>query len=87
MSEIVPAQPLDVVAWVTVRLHQSGTVSTTGTIADKRMASHLLSHALEAVGHLPDYKQIIIPASEVETAPAFLTRDIGDMPVNQRGDP
>lgn len=87
MSEIIPAQPLDVVAWITVRLHQSGTVSTTGTIADKRMASHLLQHALDAVGKLPEYKAIIIPGSEVEIAPAFPTRDIGDMPAAQRGDP
>jgi hypothetical protein len=87
MSELVPAQPLDVVAWVTVRLHQSGTVSTTGTIADKRMATHLLQTALGAVGKLPDYKEIIVPASQVEVGPSFTTRDIGQIPVLERGTP
>lgn len=87
MSELIPAQPLDVVAWVTVRLHQSGTISTTGTIADKKMASHLLQHATAAVSKLPDYKAIIIPGSEVEIAPSFPTRDLGDMPADQRGCP
>ena len=36
-SHLVPEQPLDVVAWVTVRLHQNGMVSTSGTIGDKPM--------------------------------------------------
>lgn len=87
MSDLVPAQPLDVVAWVTVRLHQSGTVSTLGTIADKRMATRLLDLAREAVGNLNDYRAVIVPGSEVEIAPAFPTRDLGDMPANERGVP
>jgi hypothetical protein len=87
MSELVPAQPLDVVAWVTVRLHQSGTISTLGTIADKPMAKHLLETALGAIGNLPEYRQIIVPGSEVEVSPAFLTRDMGNIPLDQRGVP
>lgn len=83
---IVPPQPDDVVAWVTVRLHQNATISTTGTIADKRMAAHLLQHAMDAVGKLPEYREVIIPGSEVEIAPAFRTRDVGEMPVHERGD-
>lgn len=84
---IVPPQPDDVVAWVTVRLHQAGTISTTGTIADKRMAKHLLSHAQDAIGNLPDYKEIIVPGSQVEVSPAFTTRDMGNIPMLERGDP
>lgn len=87
MSELVPAQPLDVVAWVTVRLHQSGTISTTGTIADKVMAKHLLTHAIEAVSGLPNYREIIVPASQVEVSPSFTTRDMGDIPMLERGTP
>ena len=62
-------------------------LATLGTIADKPMARHLLTHALEAIAGLPEYKEIIVPASQVEIAPAFTTRDIGDIPMLERGTP
>lgn len=88
MSEFVPPQPEDVVQWITIRLHANGALSTSGTIADKRMALHLLDHARDAVKRqVPDYQAIIVPGSEVEIAPALPVREMGTIPPNQRGDP
>lgn len=88
MSELIPPQPLDVMQWVTVRLHADGTISTCGTIADKKMALHLLDQAREAIkARVPDYKAIVIPGSEVVLAPSFPVRDLGEMPAAHRGDP
>lgn len=88
MSELIPPQPLDVLQWVTVRLHADGTISTCGTIADKAMALHLLDQARDAIkARVPDYKALVIPGSEVMLSPAFPTRDLGEMPAHQRGDP
>lgn len=84
---IVPAQPLTVVQWVTVRLHDDGSVSTSGTIADKRMSLHLLDIARDAIKkQVPDYKAIIVPGSEVEIMPSLPVKALGDMPAHQRGD-
>jgi hypothetical protein len=87
MSELVPAQPLDVVAWVTVRLHASGTISTLGTIADKKMAMHLLAQATDAVSGLREYGAVIIPGSEVSIAPVLPVKEMGDLRADQRGTP
>lgn len=85
MSEIVPPQPLDVIAWVTVRLHSSGMVSTQGTIGDKPMALHLLEQAKEAISK--QQSRLIIPGRDVDVSPSVPTRDLGDMPVGDRGEP
>lgn len=82
-----PPQPLDVVAWVTVRLHQNGTISTSGTIGDKRMALHLLEQGTDAINGLPEPGQIIIPARDVSVMPSVPTIDMGDIPLRERGDP
>lgn len=85
---MIPQQPDDVVQWVTIRLHANGMLSTSGTIADKRMALHLLDHARDAIkARVPEYKSIVIPGSEVEIAPALPVREMGMIPAAQRGDP
>lgn len=85
MSELVPPQPLDVIAWVTVRLHSNGMISTQGTIGDKPMALHLLEQAREAVAK--QQTSLIIPGRDVPVAPSVPTRDLGDMPAGDRGEP
>ncbi len=89
MSTFVPPQPLDVCAWVTVRLHANGQLSTSGTIGDKRMAIHLLEQAIDAIRRqVPDpEKAIVIPGRDVDVMPSIPTRDIGDMAPTERGDP
>lgn len=88
MSNLPPPQPLDVVAWVTVRLHANGGISTQGTIGDKKMALHLLAQATDAIKRqIPDEKSIIIPGRDVSVMPGIATRDMGDIPIGERGDP
>ena len=88
MSAIVPPQPLDAVAWVTVRLHANGTLSTQGTIGDKRMALHLLDQARDAIKRqLPDDRAIVIPGRDVDVSPSLPTRELGSMRPEERGDP
>lgn len=84
----VPPQPLDVFAWVTVRLHQSGAISTSGTIGDKPMALYLLREGYRAIkGSVKDEPLIVMPAHEVHAEPIVPVRDLGSMPENERGDP
>lgn len=84
----VPPQPEDVVQWVTVRLHASGTISTLGTIGDKAMALHLLDQARDAIKRqVPDPGKIVVPSRDVDVMPSLATRDMGDIPIAQRGDP
>lgn len=88
MSEFIPPQPEDVVQWITIRLHADGMLSTCGTIADKRMALHLLDHARDSIKRsVPEYKALIIPGSEVEIAPVLPVKELGTIPPNLRGDP
>lgn len=83
----IPAQPLDVVQWVSVRLHADGSVSTTGTIGDKKMAMHLLDIARDAIKkQVADNKAIVVPNFEVEVMPSLPVKNLGDIPVHQRGD-
>jgi len=81
-----PPQPLDVVAWVTVRLHTNGAISTQGTIGDKSMALHLLDQASDAIRRQVSDAGLVIPARDVSVMPSLPTRDIGDMAPNERGD-
>lgn len=84
---IVPPQPDDVVQWVTIRLHADGTVSTSGTIADKKMALRLLDIARDAVKtQVQEYKAIVVPNREVDIAPVLPVKDLGYIPKHQRGD-
>lgn len=88
MGTLIPPQPLDVIQWVTVRLHGDGTVSTAGTIGDKTMALRLLDIARDAVkSQVQDYKAIVVPNREVDVAPKLPVRDLGNMLERERGDP
>ena len=84
---IVPPQPLDVLAWVTVRLHANGTLSTSGTVGDRKMALHLLDQAKDAIRRNVSERAIVIPGSEVDEAPSLPTRELGSMEAGERGDP
>ena len=87
-GELIPTQPLDVVQWVTVRLHADGSVSTAGTIGDKKMALRLLAIATDAVkNQINDYEGIIVPNHEVDVAPRLPVKEHGLIPAHQRGDP
>jgi len=82
-------QPLDTIAFVTVRLHANGSISTQGTIVDKPMALHLLEQARDAIKRqVPDdkYKEIVVPNRDVDMAPMIPTRDLGSMLPGERGD-
>ena len=84
----VPPQPLDCIAFVTVRLHSNGSISTSGTIADKAMALHLLDQARDAIKRqIPDHGSLVIPSRDVDVVPGVPTRDWGDMAPFERGDP
>lgn len=83
----VPEQPLDVVAFVTVRLHQNGTVSTQGTIGDKAMALRLLDVARDAISGQISDSPIVVPGRDVGCMPSLPTRDLGSMATHERGDP
>ena len=88
ITELIPPQPLDVVQWVTVRMHANGTVSTAGTIADKRTTLRLLAIATDAVkNQVSDYKAIVVPNREVDAEPSFPVREMGVMLEHERGDP
>lgn len=88
MNTFVPPQPLDTIQWVTVRLHANGTISTQGTISDKAMAIHLLDQARDAIRRqVPDPGKIVIPGRDVDVMPSLPTRDMGDIPPAERGDP
>ncbi len=88
MNEQIPPQPLDVVQWVTIRMHADGTVSTAGTIADKKTALRLLDIARDAIKtQIADYKAIEVPNREVAVDPSFPVREQGMMLARERGDP
>lgn len=85
---VPPPHPDNVVQWVTVRLHQDGAVSTQGTIGDKKMAIHLLDIARDAIrGQVPEEGKLFIPNRDVEVMPSLPTRDMGNIPIGERGDP
>lgn len=83
---IVPPKEDDCIAWVTVRLHSTGAISTQGTIVDKAMALHLLDQARDAIKRQVPDSRVIIPGRDVDVAPSLPTRDVGDMAPNERGD-
>lgn len=82
-----PAHPEDVVAWVTVRQHSNGMISTSGHIGDRRFAISLLQHAIDAVrGHgSPD---VVIPAYDTSApTPRLELRELAHVAPADRGDP
>lgn len=85
MNEFIPPQPLDVLQWVTVRLHADGAISTAGTVGDKKMALHLLAQARDAIN--AQVKDLVIPNRDVDVAPALTTKALGSMKNTERGDP
>lgn len=84
---LVPPQPEDVVAWVTVRCHASGTVSVQGTIGDPVFAKKLLDHARDAITRQVPEKGLVIPGRDVDLAPNQGLRELGDLAPHERGDP
>lgn len=84
---IVPPQPEDVIAWITVRCHLNGTVSISGTIGDASFAKQLLDHAKDAIGRQIPTGGLVIPNRDVEVKPSDGLKELGDIPVSQRGDP
>lgn len=86
-QRLVPPQDPDTVAYLTIRLHATGTLSVQGHIADKRMALQLLDHARDALTRrVVDGERTVVPASDVQVQPAIPLKEFGDMPANQRGD-
>ncbi len=83
----MPEKPDDTVAWITVRLHATGTISIAGTIGDRRMAHQLLDHARDAItSQIPDNRAIVVPNRDVVVEPISGLREMGDIPKDQRGD-
>ena len=83
----VPPQPDDVVAWVTVRHHATGAISVSGTIGDPRYARTLLDHAKDAIGRQVRESGIVVPSRDVDADTLMPRREMGDIPIAQRGDP
>ena len=84
----IPEQPLDVVAWITCRLHANGTMSIQGTIGERRLAHQMLDHAKEAITRqVPDERSLVVPNRDVEVAPPSALRELGNMAAHERGDP
>lgn len=82
-----PPQPLDVLMWITVRLHASGELSVGGTIGDPKKAVEMLKHAIDAITRQIPEKGIVVPSRDVEVVPNAAMRELGDMAVHERGDP
>lgn len=87
MSDPLPQQPLDVIRWITIRLHDNGTLSTAGTIGDLPMALHMLECAKDALKGRDDPNKLLIPNYHLETAPNRHVRALGSMLPEERGDP
>ncbi len=87
MGHVVPPQPDDVVAWVTVRCHANGTVSVQGTIGDSVFVKRLLDHARDAVTRQVPEKGLVIPGRDVDLHPDPRLKELGDLGVHERGDP
>lgn len=82
----VPVKEDDVLAWITVRLHTNGTISTQGTLQQPGLAEKLLRHALDAVNSAMPADRLIIPARDVNYAPPPGLIEVGDMGFAERGD-
>jgi hypothetical protein len=82
-----PSAPEDTVAWVTVRLHAHGQISISGTIGERALSLSLLAHAADAVRRqIPKAGELYVPNSDVSATPVDGMREMGDIPVAERGD-
>lgn len=89
MSVIVPPLPDDTIAYLTIRMHATGTVSVSGHVADKRFALQLLDHARDAISRqFPETPAgIIMPNRDVDMPDSRVPlREWGDMAPHDRGD-
>jgi hypothetical protein len=87
MGQIVPPQPDDVVAWITVRHHADGSVSTSGTVGDKRYAQRLLDIAKDAIKNRISDSPLAIPNYDVDASTAMPQKEMAHIPIAERGDP
>lgn len=81
--------PDDTVAFVTVRLHANGMLTTQGHVGDKAFAVALLENAIDAIRtRVRDSADLVVPARDVDApqSEAFPSRERGDIPVGERGD-
>lgn len=88
---VVPPQDADTVAYVTVRWHANGTLSTQGHILDKEMAIQLLEQGIAAIrgsAKVPERGAIVVPSRDVEVTPdpAIPLKEYGDLLPHERGD-
>jgi len=83
-----PEHPDDTVAFVTVRLHANGMLSTQGHIGDKVFAIKLLENGIDAIrSQMKDRSEIVVPSRDVAVPElVFPTRERGDIPEDERGD-
>lgn len=86
MGTVKPKE-LGCVAWLTVRLHDNGAMSVSGTIGDRAFARQLLEHAKDALP-LSSVTEggIIIPNRDVAAEAYPGLRPVGDIPEAERGD-
>lgn len=81
--------PDDTVAFVTVRLHANGMLTTQGHVGDKAFAVALLENAIDAIrSQVTERDKLVVPARDVDApqSEAFPTRERGDIPPAERGD-
>lgn len=84
---IVKPKEQSCVAWITLRLHDNGAMSVSGTIGDRAFARHLLAQAIDALP-LSSVTEggIVVPNRDV-TAQAYPgLKPVGDIPEADRGD-
>lgn len=81
--------PDDTVAYVTVRLHANGMLTTQGHVGDRKFAVALLQNAIDAIrSQVQERDRIMVPARDVDApqSPDFPVRERGDIPIVERGD-
>ena len=69
-----------------MRLHDDGSLSTSGTIGDVPMALHMLELAKDALKPRSKDSNLIIPNHYLDTAPNRHVRALGSMAEHERGD-
>lgn len=85
MMHVTP-KPDDTIAWLTIRLRAHGALSIEGHLGDKRLALQLLEHARDAINAQVTDSPIVIPNRDVDVRPLIPLREVGSMPLDQRGD-
>lgn len=80
---------LDVVAFISIKLHSNGAMSISGNIGDVKLALGMIDHARDSIkNQLKQKNEIVIPNRDVVTPqdPNFPTLPFGDMDPKDRGD-